>query len=370
MPRTCVAAAGVDLVGRLPDVGRWSLLDNMVDEDAPDVVIGAISVTGSRQHGRSIRNKPTPLLSDFGPIGLVSKTIRGTALTMIRIGHDERRATGADVPQAAPPSLNIVVATDAINMRGCSREISVDAPNARKIDIRWMQLCRDAGEMLVCHAFCLGGCTCSRAIRRSPVIHNSSAQLMWRLGVLEAPELGALLMMFVVGCARSLVPAEVRQGTSRACHASVARATCYGFRVLHNSSFRWGESRAVCAAAYMSTLAALPRAVLTFLGEPYQPADWAAAMDAAYEVWRGSPLNEVRTLPLCVASHAHAYSRHTCGVTPWLGLWRSASWQPAVVTASGVRMRVYVRADIQATWLAPGLCVCGSGTHAARVCCR
>lgn len=361
----------MDLVGRLPDIGRWSLLDNVVDEDAPDVAIGAITVTGSRRHGRGIRNKPTPLLSDFGPVGLVSKMIRGTALTMIRIGHDERRASSADAPQAAPPSLAIAVATDAINVRGCSREITVDAPSARKVDIRWMQLCRDAGEMLVCHAFCQGSCTCSRAIRRTPVIHNSSAQLMRKLGVLEAPALGTLLMMFVVGCARSLVPAEVRQGTSRACHASVARATCYGFRVLHNSSCRWGESRDACAAAYMSTLAALPRAVLTYLGEPYQPADWAAAMDAAHEVWRGAPLNEVRTLPPCVASHARAHSRHTCGVKPWLGLWRSASWQPAVVTASGVLMRVCVcvHADILATWPAPGLCVCGSGTHAARVCC-
>lgn len=294
----------------MPDIPAWATLADVVPEDSDELRLPTLTVRGP-QH--DVEGVPTSDLRLFGPRGLLfqreapdpeANTQQGGAqaghtptvgrqsrrtetaaevkkkvMIRVRSGHDDVRS-GSKLS-----ALHLSVPCGEVVACGLTGKLPtyVGDSDIEHVDVRWLQLLRDSGEMLLCHSFTMPGCTCLRHKMRRPDIHDSSARVLRELGVLHALSLSAVLMMYVLACAHVFAPRETRRGKkdSKLWHVCVAKAVGMAVELRSKCRARWGGHNEVCAERFMSILAALPSAILGELREPFEPETWATAMEAA-----------------------------------------------------------------------------------------
>lgn len=150
------------------------------------------------------------------------------------------------------------------------------------VDVRYIQLAHDAGELLWSQCYNRG-----RAAGGTPGVHVVSALLLAMVCRLAEPTHAALLAVFVwavahcaygelevgasrgAGAGRVLPEARRRLVWHRACAFAIQRAW-----TLHQRHRQVVEVTDVCDEAFLSILAALPRAFLTHIGVPFHLAAW------------------------------------------------------------------------------------------------
>lgn len=274
----CAAAQAVSLLKDVPNIVAWSLLPDVAQQGAsPEIQFPTVTVCAAQ---RNVEGAPSADIRLFGPHGIrfnEGSVTRPTAL--VRFGHDDVGLTRRAAPATA---LHVSVRSNTLVACGHRQGVITVADDSTRVDIRWLQLLRDSGEMLLCHSFVMTGCMCPRHGLRRPEIHNSSAQMLCERGVLHAPTLSALLMLYVLAGARVLAPKQVQRGKSKKLwHTSVAEAVSLAVGLRGNCMDRWGGQSDTCSESYMSILAALPSAILGQMREPFEPETWDKAMEAA-----------------------------------------------------------------------------------------
>lgn len=315
----CVAARAVDLLKRVPEVKDWVSLLKVLPEGRDELPFPQATVCAAK---RNVRGAPSSGIRLFGPRGLLFESERGKQVARIRSGHDDVDAHAGFAAQ------HLSVNSGYIVVCGLTPNLTSYLGNVEFVDIRWLQLLHDVGEMLLCHRFEVTGCTCPRHVRRRPEIHESSAQLLMELQALQVPTLSALLMLYVIACTHALAPRERRRGrVTNLWHTAVAKAVSMAVGLRFHCMDRWGAASGTCAALYMSVLAALPSAILAKMGAPFEPDAWEEAMGAA-RTRQGSStcLDEVRS-DLCRGSNAVlllCFLACAC-LSPWPARWASPS---------------------------------------------
>lgn len=272
------AHVAVEAVKQVPSLVRWSSFGPVLARGrAERQRFGAITVCRS---GTDNVHVPAGHLRRFGPVGLDFPTQHPT-LVRLCIGSTESttRPDGQawrTVQIQLPKRCITLKSLATLNVVGVST-----GADCLKVDVRHLQLARDAGEMLVCHAFTHPRCTCQRAVNRVPEVHTSTAQLLRHMGYLERPTpLPVLVMLYVTAMTEAMLLRMAKRAPAVRHHHSIALAVQLADQLCQAALERWGAGNSACHTAFYSSMAALPRVLLGEV-EPFRRMIWEDASDAA-----------------------------------------------------------------------------------------
>ena len=155
-----------------------------------------------------------------------------------------------------------------------------------RVDIRFFQLFRDTGELLVNRAYAVQP--------EEPVtVHLATMQLLVHLGLLPRPSLPALLTLFVWGLAKCAV--AMRETKKRVpgniWHTGVAEALTSAWRLFQKGPFAGHQDETHVA---LSVLACLPRTILVQT-EQFDAAVWDEVLEQRRMRQGDTMLDAVRT---------------------------------------------------------------------------
>lgn len=158
------------------------------------------------------------------------------------------------------------------------------------VDVRYLQLVRDAGELLIARVFD------TAAPAQPPVrVHATTLQLLQRLQLLPRPTLPALLTLFVWGLAHcSVAVRESRDAVPQLIwHYAYAEGLTLAWQlVLVAAGTTWINSDDDVTSA-LSVLACIPRAALIGL-EQFDKQKWPEILDGRRKRRGGDKLEPVR----------------------------------------------------------------------------
>lgn len=258
---------------------------------------------------------PAGALREFGSVGLQFPHKNGVQDSVkVRIGD----ADTLRMPDGSPlhtfefriPLMRVTV-EGAEADDGLVRVQHRGAPDS--VDVRFLQLTRDVGEMLLCHSFTQRGCQCERRTHRTPLIHTTTAQLLRHLHALEDPSLTVLVMLFIVGLSKTMLLSRSARSLRAASpqHGCVASAMRMGYTMLQHSTQRWGLCSGRCRGMFLSTMAALPQSLLAYWGEAFQEDVWVKAYDACTtRQGQAGVLPDVRFLDPVVPVSSHVFIKN------------------------------------------------------------
>ena len=165
-----------------------------------------------------------------------------------------------------------------------------------RVDIRFFQLFRDAGELPVRRVYA--------GTPQVPVkVHLTTMQLLAHLGVLPRPSLPALLALFVWGLARCAVAMrETKQRVpNNIWHIGVAEAITIAWCIFHKGPFAEHEQE---TDTVLSVLACLPRTLLVQT-EMFDGSVWDGILEKRQSRQGQAKLDAVRAVTATEAKCCH-----------------------------------------------------------------
>lgn len=299
----CAASMALALVESLPSVSQWMHIDRPSDREVVLTVEESgeghgLFVASDELDDGEIVKKAIACVRKFGPRGITTKAPKNKdrrkmashmrpadadTRLQVRIARSGVRHGGDRIAVAAPFTVSMV--EPAIGYaRFTSEGKYPEEGSARqpRADIRFLQLVRDTGELLV-----------SQAWRRTndtgfvkPHIHLATAVLLRRIGLADPQPptdaircMAQMLVLFVWALERCMHADIVSRSSAnamprhKACALAVARAWELFFFCRRHG---WADNAGV-EEAYMSVLACLPRALLQH-EELYDDATFAACL--------------------------------------------------------------------------------------------
>lgn len=181
-----------------------------------------------------------------------------------------------------------------------SREMTAPQPQIGKVDIRYLQLVRDAGELLIARAFDPDAHDCLRV-----TVHVTTMQLLKQLQQLPRPTLPALLTLFVWGIAHCIKAVHESSTDSKIAdlsklmwHHSYAEGLSLSWKLVQvAAATTWVNSDNDVGTA-LSVLACIPRAALIG-SEQFDKTSWATILERSRtRQGHRAPLDEVRAVKI------------------------------------------------------------------------
>lgn len=296
----CAASMALALVDSMPDLPRWKDIDNVRAREkellAEESDTGhGLFVASKELDDGELAKKALQCVREFGPRGITTKAPknkprpnpsparRADPTTRLQVRIARTGVCHASNRVEVPAPFTLSMSETAIAYARLSEEGNY-FPEKSKADIRFLQLVRDSGELLV-----------SQAWRRSddsgfvkPSVHLATAVLLRGIGLAEVQppadtrrcmaQLLALFVWALTECMHadivSRTPKYVKP-RHKACAQAVARAWEFLFFCRRHG---WPDDAAV-EAVYMSVLACLPRALLD-ADEPFDAEEFATCLQA------------------------------------------------------------------------------------------
>lgn len=288
----CAASAAMRLLGQMPDIAQLRDIDSLPEQTAAmtqqDLRGGFAWFEASlpAADGEGVKHA-VEAVRLFGPYGIITKAPKGAAGTarprcrpadaktrlQVRIGRSGMAHSTGRVLLQNPFTLSVSEA--GVSYMRLDRGISFIRGTEKHptVDIRFLQVVRDAGELLLKQAW-------QQPVVAKPTIHVTTALLLQHLGLAgshagtsaaDITRMGQLLTLFVwamTHCVHGEIKA-LRPELPHAWHRSCATAVARGWELLHfclRSSWRDADA---ASSGFMSVLACIPRHILEAAGEEF-----------------------------------------------------------------------------------------------------
>lgn len=266
----CAASAALAVIARLPNGDTWATAWTPASSDRIMAQrLQRFSVVLPAQHGTRLdAERAAVAVMNFGPIGLHSKDAAKGQPTKAR-----RMEVSIASDSGHPVTLS-VFAPFLMHVGVFKGQPTKPDDPVGKVDVAYLQLARDAGELLFWR--CFDDAPLSVA-RKLPQIHVMSAVLLERVGLLSAPSLPGLLALFVWAaghCAHAGMD-RAKPRIHLPWHTAYARAVTQAWELLLCcEQHSWGGVVDGDRSMFLSVLAALPQALLLAAGEAFMPSMW------------------------------------------------------------------------------------------------